>query len=75
MPSGALWAGRPASTGGSAAQSRWMPPGLVTASATNGTSASDPAGWFMSWSGLQYGQPRSRPGGDRATSSGGWSLT
>jgi hypothetical protein len=35
---------------------------LVTASATNGMLASDPAGWLWSGSGLQWGQPRSRPG-------------
>src|ERR1700761_4922373 len=72
-PSGALCAGSPTSIGFSAAQFRLLPPGLVTASATNGMSTSDPAGWLLSWSGLQYGQPRSRPGVTGATSSGGCS--
>src|ERR1700729_2753527 len=42
-PSGALWAARPTSIGDKLAQSKAVPPGLVRASATKGTSASDPA--------------------------------
>jgi hypothetical protein len=75
MPSGALCAGSPTSTGASAAQSSAVPLGLVTESATSGMPASDPAGWLWSWSGSQYGQPRSRPAVTGTTSSGGWSLT
>ena len=74
MPSGALCAGSPTSTGASAAQSSAHPPGLVTALATSGTSASDPAGLLSSWSGSN-GQPRSRPAVTGTTSSGGWLLT
>src|ERR1700733_10427259 len=71
MPSGALWAGSPTSTGFSAAQSSSVPPGLVTELGTSGMLASDPAGWLSSWSGSQYGQPRSRPAVAGTTSSGG----
>src|SRR6185437_15755063 len=74
-PSGALCAGSPTWSFGSLAQSRWRPPGLVSASATNGTLASEPAGWFRSWSGLQYGQPRSGSWVTGRTSSGGWLFT
>src|ERR1700760_3559260 len=74
-PIGALWAGSPTSTGFSAPQFRWLPAGLVTASATNGTLSMAPAGWLSSWSGLQYGQPRSRPAVTGATSSAGCSFT
>jgi hypothetical protein len=75
MPSGAVCAGSPTSMGASAEQSSLVPPGLVTASGTSGTVASDPAGWLPSWSGLQYGQPRSRPEVTGTTSSGGWLFT
>jgi hypothetical protein len=44
MPSGAVCAGSPTSIGASAEQSSLVPPGLVTASGTSGTLASDPAG-------------------------------
>src|ERR1700727_490711 len=74
-PSGALCAGSPTSTGFSAPQFRWPPPGLVTASGTNGTFTSEPAGWLLSWPGLQYGQPTSRPAVTGTTSSAGCSFT
>src|ERR1700759_1412339 len=74
-PIGALCAGNPTSIRGSAPQFRWVRPGLVTASAMNGRFTIEPAGWFRSWSGLQYGQPRSRPAGTGTTSSAGCSFT
>src|ERR1700753_1615759 len=59
IPTGALWAGSATSIGGRAPQGSCLLPGLVTASATNGTWTSEPAGRLRSWSGLQYGQPTS----------------
>ena len=67
MPSGALWAGSPASTGGRAAQSSRPPPGLVTESATNGTGtrahtrAAHPAG-TVSVRGVANAPPPRRAG-------------
>src|SRR6202034_3158623 len=61
MPSGAVCAGSPTSIGASAEQSSLVPPGLVTASGTSGTLASDPAGGVPSWSRVRYGQPRAPP--------------
>jgi hypothetical protein len=75
MPSGALCAGSPTWTRGSAAQCSLAPPGLVSALAISGTLASDPFGVLLSWSGSQYGQPRSRPAVTGTTSSGWWSST
>ena len=67
-PSGAECAPMLCSTGGSAAQSIREPSAFVDMSRMNGRSAGPP-------SGLQNGQPNSRPGVSRANASGGWSLT
>ena len=64
-PSGAEWAPIVCSTGVSARQSSARPSGFVSASATNGTSDGSTAlpatPGLTSGSGLQNGQPTSRP--------------
>ena len=71
MPSGAEWAGMPTSIGARLPQSSATPPGLVVESGISGTSASEPGGVFFPCSGLQSGQPRSRPWTTGTTSSTG----